>query len=525
MHCIIGSGPAGVACAKALLARGAPVLMLDAGIQLEPDRAELVRSLASMDCSSWPPQNTAILKKAMTGSSNRVPQKLVFGSDYPYREDPNHATRREDGASVRPSLALGGFSTVWGAAMLPFRDDDIEAWPVKSEGLTPHYRAVAGFTGLAGRRDDLEEWFPLYSNTPGTLRTSRQADCFLENLQRHRETLREAGWRFGRARLALRAADSTRGRGCVYCRMCLYGCPYGCIYSSAETVAEMRLGENFTYQPDVIVQRLRENSETVFITGYHRLTRAPVYFEASRVYLAAGIVPTTQILLRSQDAYDRPVRARDSQYFIFPLLTLRRARQARDEAAHTLSQLFIEIARPQIASRPVHLQIYSFNEIIARTVRQSLGPLKLFAAPLEERILIAQGYLHSDNSPEIEMTLKRDGEKDYLNVEAKSNGETRRTVLRVLGEFRRNARRLRAIPLSPMLQLMQPGSGFHTGGTFPMRGRPGEFESDSLGRPHGWLRVHAVDASVLPSVPATTITFPVMANAHRIGWETAGMNL
>ena len=45
---------------------------------------------------------------------------------------------------------------------------------------------------------------------------------------------------------------------------------------------------------------------------------------------------------------------------------------------------------------------------------------------------------------------------------------------------------------------------------------------DPLGRPQGWSRVHAVDASVLPSVPATTITFSVMANAHRIGWESAG---
>lgn len=36
MHGVIGSGPAGVACAKALLARGANMLMLDAGLELEP---------------------------------------------------------------------------------------------------------------------------------------------------------------------------------------------------------------------------------------------------------------------------------------------------------------------------------------------------------------------------------------------------------------------------------------------------------------------------------------------------------
>ncbi len=46
MHCVIGSGPAGVACAKALLARGATVLMLDAGIGLEPGRAQIVRQFA-----------------------------------------------------------------------------------------------------------------------------------------------------------------------------------------------------------------------------------------------------------------------------------------------------------------------------------------------------------------------------------------------------------------------------------------------------------------------------------------------
>jgi choline dehydrogenase-like flavoprotein len=85
----------------------------------------------------------------------------------------------------------------------------------------------------------------------------------------------------------------------------------------------------------------------------------------------------------------------------------------------------------------------------------------------------------------------------------------------------RQTRRLGGIVVPPMLQLAEPGRGFHSGGSFPMRSQPKKFESDSLGRPHGWSRVHAVDASVLPSIPATTVTFSVMANAHRIGWETA----
>jgi choline dehydrogenase-like flavoprotein len=49
-----------------------------------------------------------------------------------------------------------------------------------------------------------------------------------------------------------------------------------------------------------------------------------------------------------------------------------------------------------------------------------------------------------------------------------------------------------------------------------MRQNPGPFETDTLGRPFGWQRLHVVDSTVFPTIPATTITFSVMANAHRI---------
>ena len=44
----------------------------------------------------------------------------------------------------------------------------------------------------------------------------------------------------------------------------------------------------------------------------------------------------------------------------------------------------------------------------------------------------------------------------------------------------------------------------------------GPFESDVLGRPHGLSRIHLVDSTTFPTIPSTTITFTVMANAHRI---------
>ncbi len=520
MHCVIGSGPAGVACAKALRARGAEVLMLDAGLELEPDRARLVRHLAATKPSAWTSRDLAALKGTINANANDI-AKLIFGSDFPYRETETHIPWRGENIGLRPSLALGGLSNVWGAAMLPHRDTDIADWPIKNAELAQHYRAVTEFTGLAAQRDDLEEIFPLHCENPGSLQSSCQADLLLKNLSRHRNDLRARGWRFGRARVAIRAAD------CVYCGLCLHGCPYGCIYNSADTVRELCAEKNFSYQRDVIVTSLRENSGKVFIAGFHRKTRAPLSFEAERVYLAAGLIPTAQILLRSQNAYDQPLRLRDSQYFLFPIVLARRTRDARAESLYTLSQVFIELFDPKISRRSVHLQIYTYSDFIAQAVRKKFGPfarpLEILARQLEDRMVVVQGFLHSDESAAIEMTLKRDGEKDFLKLDAQPNPAARGVVKKVLRELFRQSRRLGGMPLLPMLQMAEPGRSFHCGGSLPMRAQPGNFEADLLGRPQGWSRIHCVDASVLPSVPATTITFTVMANAHRIGWEAAAL--
>ena len=523
-HCVIGSGPAGVAAASALLARGMSVLMLDAGIELEPDRAKIVAALAKTKLSDWPSSQIAAVHGDSDADLKGLPHKKLFGSDFLYRESEDKIPWRARDVALRPSLGFGGLSNVWGATMLPLRESDITDWPITRADLDEHYRAAAQITGYAARRDGLEELFPLHSPNPVALKTSRQAARVLENLERRRDQLRVRGWDFGQARLAIRAADSPRGLGCVYCGYCLTGCVYGCIFNAADTVRELQRQNNFRYERNVIVTRLRENSGGVSIEGFHRETGQPLAFEGRRVYLGAGVIPTAQIVLRSQNAFDQPLLLRDSQYFLFPILLARRVRDVDTEALYTLSQVFLELANPQISRRSVHLQIYTYSQTIAGSVRRSLGPLKFLSRSIQERLLVVQGYLHSDESPSIRMTLKRDGQKDFLQLEPVLNPETPPTIRKVLRELMKQCRALGGIVVPPMLQIAGPGRGFHCGGSLPMRAQPAALQSDCLGRPAGWSRIHVVDASVLPTVPATTITFSVMANAHRIAWQSSQMD-
>jgi len=363
-HCVIGSGPAGVACATALLARGARVLMLDAGLELEPELARVIRPLADKSPGQFTARDLQSLRGNQLPTAKGLPRKLIFGSDFPYRDTETEIPWQPGLTSLEPSLALGGFSNVWGAAMLPYRDADLAGWPVKNAELAPHYRAVTAFTGLAGQMDDLAELFPLYCDEPHPLRSSRQAELFLGHLHRHREPLRAAGWHFGRSRLAVRAAATPAGGGCQHCGLCMSGCPYGCIFNSADTVRQLQTRPGFTYQRDAIVTTLTETGGRVDVRGFDHRTRAPLALTAHRVYLASGVIPTAQILLRSQGDFDQSLHLRDSQYFLFPLLLARRTPGLPAEALHTLSQAFLELNDPAVSPHTIHLQVYSYSDII-----------------------------------------------------------------------------------------------------------------------------------------------------------------
>jgi choline dehydrogenase-like flavoprotein len=530
MHYVVGSGPSGVACAQALLDKGLSVTLLDAGIKLEASKTQLVQKLSATPPSGWDSESTAALKGGMAPASKGPLQKLLFGSDFPYRDAYTHVPASYEGVGLRPSFALGGLSNVWGAALMPYADSDLREWPISAAQLAPHYSAVLNITGISAREDNLNAAFPLYTKEFGQLNLSRQSRSLLEHMEKHETSLKKQGIHFGTARVAIRAQKPHSQSGCVHCGMCMYGCPYGYIYNSTSTVRELQRNNRFTYQPDTVIHRIVEHPHHVGIQARNRISGQETLIEANRVYLAAGTIPTTRLLLDSRGCYNRTLKIQDSQYFLIPLLLPKRARDVQKEALYALSQLFIEIFDDRISPNPVHLQVYSYNELIGAEMRKSLARFGLnfncLARRLDQRMLIVQGFLHSNLSSSMNATLTAgtNGTASRLVLEPDINPSTRKSVGKVISKLLHNTLPLGALPLTPMLEIGEPGRSFHSGGSFPMRQQPGEFATDILGRPFGWKRVHAVDATVLPTIPANTITLSVMANAHRIATESANLS-
>lgn len=519
MKIVIGSGPSGVACTEALLAGGDEVLMLDAGIEKDPPRQDLLSRIKAGDDDAF--RQLKALHSHLAMSPQDVPLKLAYGSDFSYRGAEDHLGFQREMAGILPSLARGGLSTVWGAAMLPYRRADMADWPITPEDLAAHYRAVLEMTGCSAREDDLAEWYPLHTERLNELNPSSQARTLLAGLDRNRNALRRDGILFGSSRLAI-GPNRSQVRPCVYCGQCLYGCPHEAIYNSEHDLLRFRseAGSRFIYQGDTIVDRITEDRQGVHVLGYDRLTRAPVHVEGQRAFVAAGPLPSSRIVLKSLEAYDRPVTLLDSQYFVLPLLSLAGAKAG--EALHTLSQVFLEIEDQKISPYTIHLQIYTHNDLIAQALKARFqflpGWRRLLVPLLERRLIVIQGYLHSAHSGTMELRLSRDRTgRERLVVKGHPRPEAREKIAQVLRKLSPHFRRLGLLAVHPGLDITRPGRGFHAGGSFPMRRQPGDFESDLLGCVGGTSRTHLVDASIFPSIPATTITLAAMANAHRIG--------
>lgn len=507
---IVGSGPAAAGVAAAWIEAGDRVTVLDVGQRPEAQAEEIKSRLSALPKEDWSPE----LIQAARGNYRCTPEglevKKQFGSDYSTRFPDRRVNISFEDVEHIPSFAFGGLSNIWGASILPYRAADIADWPLDAADLLPHYRAVAKLTGGTGEAGDpLDDIFPKLHEPLDPLPLSRSAGAMLQRLRSRRSKLQAQGIHCGMARLAVKT------RACRVCGLCMHGCPDDLIYSSAQSFSEWIAQGKVDYHAGQIVRRFRESPNGVVVE-----TTTGGTFEFDRLFVAAGVIPTTGIVLSSLEAYDQPVIGKDSHYFLFPLLRFTSSGNVRIEALQTLSQIFLDWTDDAHGGKTTHAQLYSYSDIIDASVRAMLGPLAGLAPFVLSRLLIAQVFLHSDLSASLVYTLRRstDG-TETLHVASKKNPATDAARQRVLSRFLSLAGELGAVAGVPFVKVGTPGRGLHCGSTFPMTRDPKGNQTDLLGRLPGFSRVHLADSSVLPSIPGTTIAFSSMANAHRIASE------
>lgn len=471
---VVGSGPSGWATALKLIELGHNVTVFDGGVSKESHIS-----------------NSSIVA---------INQKLLRGSDFPYRMFQNGPTINQQGTNLAFSFATAGLSLVWGATMLPYSFDEFDLWPLKFSDMDMYYRQISETVPISGVVDSLEKKYEPYLSRPPLLSSTRVMK-FLEEAK----VVANERISVGASRLAIKSRG-TDELSCNYCGSCLVGCPRNLIW-----YAPPIKNNKINYVAGVRLLSLSENK--LITLNFVDKNAKESNYNFDKVFLATGNIETFRILATSK-IIDSKADLLDSATFFIPF-RLKSRYGKPEKAKYSLSQAFIRIEDD--CYKPLQIQIYDFSEDLVERAQKRLPlgekiPKWILRIPLR-RLFVGIGYLDGFDSPLIRMQLADNGDVELTPVyrDAKS---TQSKVEEVLKNNREFFRKVGLVPIKKLIQYALPGEGVHAGGWLPMG-----VTSDVLGRPHGLRNVHVVDSSIFPTIPAGAITYTVMANAMRIAEE------
>jgi ferredoxin len=505
---------------------GVEITVVDIGAELDGEHKAIFERLAALRPGQLPPELAPMGRSAAVRARRQLPEKRLFGSDFPFSDHGQLAGLDVDQGAGRAlvSGAYGGFSTVWGAQVMPFSAASFGAWPVSAAEMTPHYRAICEHVPVAGEQDDLRALFPHPKPPVALPPLSPRTVMVLSNYARHRAKLRKLGITVGYARLALRASE------CVRCGLCMTGCPYSLIYSSAQTFDALRRAARVNYRSGLVVHKVGDDEAGAVVHARDMRSGRLVRLTADRVYLACGAVGTTRLVLGSLGLVGTEVEMAESAQFFFPSVSARPTPGPRDLHDFTLGQFNAVIDCGPGGGGGADLaqvQFYPYNPAVLRALPAPLQAPR--AAPITAEVLsrltIGLGYLPSWASPPLRarVTSLVPGRLPDLRLERGEWPEGPAMLAHVLRKLVRAAGMLDLWPIKAQVTVARGGMSYHFGGSFPHRARGASssgLATDRLGRLPAWDRVHLVDGSVFPTVPATTFVLTLMANAHRIASES-----
>lgn len=521
---VIGSSLSGICAAHALAARGLKVTILDVGEQLDAPRQAIVQKLHDQASIQWPTDESDLIRKNESYGKGVLPKKMHFGSSYIYAEDRPFAklATMTEGRVPYPTFAKGGFSNIWGSAALPVDGCDMADWPVTRSEMDPYFQKVMQFMPLCGGEGNLSNAFPTYREALGSLDVGPQGEALLADLDLAKVRLLQRQSIYGKARLAIHTQAADGGvLPCNGCGHCFTGCVRNSIFSTLPILDELVHSKKVEYRNGFFVESIDERDGKVYVRGTDtRLSkRSELSFDS--VFVGAGPINTTRLLLHSRKIYDQSVLLKESQKFVIPMLRLRSAETAIDHPAITLASVFFETKVPSLSDHWMHVQIIPMNEMIVEAgglygTKHPLG--KHLWNPLLRRMMMGWCGMHSDHSSHVELRLRQGSDDtDTLELNLRISDQARIAARRAAKDLFHKGLLFNTLFCHKVIKFSNPGSGTHCGSSFPMKARPTEpFDTDKLGRPFGWSNVFVVDSSVLPSIPGTTLAFTVMSNAYRI---------
>ncbi len=454
----------------------------------------------------------------------RVGAQLTPPRQFISKDFDAHQMIATEGFHALQSLALGGLAAGWGAATPAYIDSDIQSWPINRSDLEEAYDVVGKRVGIAGTdNDDLADYFGLsdYLLPPACMDGNGQA--IYRNYLRKKSALAEAGIALGAPRIAL-ATKEFRGRGpASYHDMDFWSDHERAVYRPVYTVEELKRFSNFEFKGGYFVKSFSEDENGVSISTLNTNTGEKENFQADSVFLGAGNIGSTRIVLQSLDMPDAEVPILSNPYTYYPCILPSRLGKSSRRPRHSLTQLMGYFNDPENRSPTVQIQAYSYRSLL------NFKLLKEAPLPIKEAIPIFRllqssftilGIHHEDcpsSNKAMRLVNRSDNKENSLEVKYELDQRQEQQIAESEKKITRAFRKLGCYALKRIYP--GHGSSIHYGGSLPMSKDEETLTSRVDGSISGTKNVYVVDGSGFPTLPAKGLTFTIMANAHRIAKE------
>jgi choline dehydrogenase-like flavoprotein len=516
---IVGSGPAGVSCAWPLVESGMNVLMVDVGLvssQESPKGNLSFTEQRYVDPEQW----RTFLNLRADELPSSSPKLRAPGHAHVFSEFNDRYRIETEGFAANGSLAAGGLSNAWGAGAGSFGPEELRTWPLSEPDLVDSYAAVGTRIGISGSADDdLAAWFgghhPLQAPLP--------MPPAIEGLYSRYLARRESTWnmQLGRPRQAVLTEPLGDRSPCDLSQYCLWGCPQQAIYNAAFELPRLAVHANFSYAPGWFVTDILSTDVGFGVRAVARSGTGTRDFAAKRVILAAGTIGSTKLALSFLEAWSVKRQLLTTPAMSFALLQPKRIGKLPPTRSFGLGHLAWKLDMPdQGSSTSVFGGLLTTDGMLPTELASRIPLLRPSARLLTTHLwsaLIAGACFFPGAYTDNVLTIESTPQGATVRIKGAYThdlwGAAKRARKGLAGYFRK----LGAWFLPGSAQMVAPGMDMHYAGTLPMSRTPGPFETDLWGRLGGADGVHVVDASVLPTLPAKSHTFTMMANADRIG--------
>lgn len=520
---VVGSGAAGAMAAQTLVEGGARIALLDAGICDDRYVGIVPARKTFVEIRRTEPEQyryllgdhfeAAAFGRIGAGAQLTPPRRFIVE-----RTAELLPVRSESFAALQ-SLAFGGLAAGWGLMCGVYAPAEMERASLPAEPMQRAYQVVADRIGICGADDDAR---PHTIDGLARIQPPPPLDpapaSLASRYRRRRAAVNALGYVLGRPALAL-LTQPKDGRSATRLRDMEFYCDDdGAAWRPAGTIGRLAAHADFAYAGGVLATRFEERDGGIVLSALDLRDGTRRTFTCRRLVLAAGVLGTARLVLRSFDR-PMPLPLLCNDYTYLPCLVPSQIGRSMPERAQSLTQLamFHRRAGDDVAVGT----IFSYRSLMLFRLLREM-PLGVRDARILMQYLLSGFVIAGFDHPQAasdgkSVARERDGASptgDRLAVTYGLTDDERRDHRERERGF---ARALRTLGAWPIRRVHPPlGSSIHYAGTLPFAAAERPFTLAHDGRLHGTRNVFVADASGFTFLPAKPVTLSLMANAHRV---------